>query len=474
MENTNKPAAISWRNRIGYACGTAPDSMVYTITSVYVLFFMTDVLGVNAAVAGTIVAASTVICAFVTPVIGIFADNYNSPKGRRLPLMKILMLGAMVCTVLIFLPVNLGPAETVFLFITVVGAYSIYTAYCVPYYALGAELTEDYNERNNLLMFKVFIAYPVCYIGETGLYFLVERFSAGMNERMSWFMAVLVMAVMVVVLTFICTTVLKGQERPVENIEKEKFDLAQTIKDYLSILSVKICRKVMIYNFLFCVGYMAIMNTVTYAMTYCVAPEAGSTEALVAGYWLCNTVVCVVSAPICTAVANKFDKKTSVIFFLILSALWQAIFYFLGLNSFVGVLVWSGANAFACSAFYGIYQSMLFDTTEVYELKYGERKEGSIVSMSLLMQCLGEALASFLVGVCLSMTGYNGEDVVSEATSQGILATATLLPAAFMLFGLFWIFTHKLNRKRFDDVKEALERKRNGEEIDLNDFRDLI
>ena len=94
--------------------------------------------------------------------------------------------------------------------------------------------------------------------------------------------------------------------------------------------------------------------------------------------------------------------------------------------------------------------------------------------MSLLMQCLGEALASFLVGICLSMTGYNGEDVVSEATSQGILATATLLPAAFMLFGLIWIFTHKLNRKRFDEVKEALERKRNGEEIDLSEFKDLI
>ncbi|MCF0144135.1 MAG: MFS transporter [Firmicutes bacterium] len=474
-EIKQKPEGL-WRKRIGYAFGTAPDSVTYTITSIYALFFMTDVVGINPATAGLIMGAGTVICAIVVPIIGIYADNYSSPKGRRYPLMLIFMFMAMFFLALFFLPFNLGPIQVAFLFVTFVCVATIYTSYDVPYYALGAELTDDYNERNNLMLAKNWIAYPICYFAESFVYTMVVKFSEFTGERYAWFLAMLVVVAFVIASTLFSFFMCKRYDHPIERVEKaEKFSLVETFKEYVKILSVKVCRKVMIYNLIFCIGYMIIMNTVTYSLTYCVNPAAGGVDALVAGYWLCNSIMCMVFAPICTFIANRWDKKASVVIFLFISAIWQGIFYFTGLNSFVGVLVWSCANGLAAIAFYSLYQSMLYDTCEVYELKFGEKKEGSIVSMSMFMQALGAGIASFLVGICLNAVGYDASaEVVSEATSKGMLGIATILPAFFIIIGLIWILTHRLNRERYEAVKEALEKRANGEEVDLSQFSDIM
>ena len=93
----------------------------------------------------------------------------------------------------------------------------------------------------------------------------------------------------------------------------------------------------------------------------------------------------------------------------------------------------------------------------------------------MFMQALGAGIASFLVGICLNAVGYDATaEVVSEATSKGMLGIATILPAFFIIIGLIWIITHRLNRERYEAVKEALEKRANGEEIDLSQFSDIM
>lgn len=71
--------------KIGYGIGTAGDSVPYNLFFTYFLFFLTDVAGVNPAVAGIISFIAVMWDAVTDPAVGFLSDNTKNPNGRRRP-----------------------------------------------------------------------------------------------------------------------------------------------------------------------------------------------------------------------------------------------------------------------------------------------------------------------------------------------------------------------------------------------------
>ena len=87
MEQTLNNVKLPMREKIGYGCGSACDTIPYAMFGTYFMFFLTDVAGIPAGVAGTISFVAILCQVIAGPVAGYLSDKSLNPKGRRRPIM---------------------------------------------------------------------------------------------------------------------------------------------------------------------------------------------------------------------------------------------------------------------------------------------------------------------------------------------------------------------------------------------------
>ena len=84
--------ALSWRERLGYGSGDFGFNLYWTTIASFLAAFYTDVFGISAAAAGTMLLVTKVIDAFTDPVMGAVADRTNTRFGKFRP---YLLLGGL-------------------------------------------------------------------------------------------------------------------------------------------------------------------------------------------------------------------------------------------------------------------------------------------------------------------------------------------------------------------------------------------
>ena len=143
--------------KIGYGFASLGDATAYGFIGVFLLFFLTTIAGISPATAGTIAAVGSIWNAVVNPVMGYIADKVQTRFGRRRPMMLVFSLPLAIGMFLVFtnveLPENIKPIYYGFL---VMLYWTGYTGFFVPYLALGADYTTDYDDRTVLRLFGSF------------------------------------------------------------------------------------------------------------------------------------------------------------------------------------------------------------------------------------------------------------------------------------------------------------------------------
>lgn len=462
---------VPFVTKLGYGAGTAFDSIPYTLFFTYFVFFLTDYVGIAPAVAGTISFVAIVCQAITGPIFGFFTDNSKNPKGRRRPMILKSMFPYTAAMILMFMPLKAsGNAQVIYYGAMAIFMWVCYSAYKGPWDALGAELTPDYNERNVIRFFVGLLAYPCCMLAQSGVIAIVGM--AG-GETVGWFYGAIICGIVSLAAGIFCYATTKGRENTDYVTEGESAP-AVSIKDlfiqYKSILGLKAYRKLVIFMFVFLLGYTVIMNGVTYLLVY----NAGMSEETQALYWLINTVTCIALLPIVTVIANAIDKKLAVFGFAVIFIICCAVFYVVGINGMVSAVIFGCGGALGTSAFYGVFYSLIYDCCDIYELKTGERREGGIMAVAQLAQTIGSACASLLLGGLLQVIGYSGDVEPTEEIIHGILTIETIVPAAIVLVSLIFLFSYKMSKERFEEVTKAIEDRRAGIEVDLSRFSDLL
>ena len=151
-------APLSPRVRRGYALGSVATGTFGTVPGLLLLPYLTDVLGVAAFVAGIIVFAPKAWDVLLNPVAGRISDRHESPSGRRRPFLLRGGLALAAGFALLFAgptsPTGIAAAYVVVLFLACATAYAFFQ---VPYVAMPAELTLDYDERTRLMTWRVVV-----------------------------------------------------------------------------------------------------------------------------------------------------------------------------------------------------------------------------------------------------------------------------------------------------------------------------
>ncbi len=99
---------VSWKERISYGLGDTASNLVFQMITMNLMFFYTDVYGLNVAAVGTLFLVARIIDAFDSPIIGVLIDRTNTKWGKSRPYFLWLAVPFAVVAVLTFMTPDFG------------------------------------------------------------------------------------------------------------------------------------------------------------------------------------------------------------------------------------------------------------------------------------------------------------------------------------------------------------------------------
>ena len=263
---------LKWYNKIGYGSGDIAGNVVYAFLTFFVMIYLTDTVGLNPGIVGTLMAVAKIFDGVSDVIFGSLIDKTHTKMGKARPWMLWPYLGCGACLFAIFaIPTSWGiTAKYAFFFIFYVMLNAgFYTANNIAYSALTALVTKNENERVQLGSLRFVFAFTTSTIIQAVTFGLVEYFG---NDAAAWRIVALIYVVIGIVSNTI--SVLSLKELPADELDEsadrniqaatEKYTLRDAArlliknKFYLLILGVYLLTQL----------YTAFTGVGTYYMTY--------------------------------------------------------------------------------------------------------------------------------------------------------------------------------------------------------------
>ena len=152
---------LNWLQRIGFGSGDLAQNLIYQTICMYLLFFYTDIYGLNPGVAATMFLVVRLVDVLWDPLVGTYVDKHNPRWGKYRSYLVLAGLPLTVLAILCFWNGMEGQTETIkliYAYVTYVGLSMIYTLINVPYGALNSSLTRDTDEITILTSVRMFMA----------------------------------------------------------------------------------------------------------------------------------------------------------------------------------------------------------------------------------------------------------------------------------------------------------------------------
>lgn len=448
------------RNRYTFGLGTVGRDMVYTLISMYLMYYLTDVkvLDTNTLWWVTaIILGARIFDAFNDPIMGMIVDNTHTRWGKFKPWILIGVCLSGILTILLFTETGLTGGAYIATFGILYVAWGIcYTMNDISYWSMLPSLSREQKERE-----KIGSVARIC--ANIGLFFVVAlvvpitewlgMLSGSMQKGYLWFACILV-TVMVV---FQMITVI-GVKEPKESRErnKEHTSLKELISvifknDQLLVAAVSMA--------LFMIGYSTTTSFGLYYFKYVYGDEGMySIFAVILG------VSQIAALSIFPVLSKKFPRKKLYLFATALVVAGYLIFFVAPTNTmlFIGL---AGVLLFVGQAFIQLMMLMfLTDSVEYGEWKFFKRNDSITLSVQPFINKMGGAVASGIVGATVIISGMQEAETATDMTRGGLLifkAAMMILPLLCIWIG-FLIYRSKyiLNEEMYEKIVEELHERK--------------
>ena len=464
--------------KLGYSIGQVAISTPYNLVGVFLLFFFTDVAGLEPAFAGTVFSIAVIWAAIADPFIGNFSDNLRTKYGRRRPMLLAVAVPLAITTWLLFTAFDFDSeaAKNVYYIVLAIIFYTVFTFTEVPFYSLGAEITNDYNERAKVRATSSMFIYVSVLIAVNLPNLIVAKVTAGGGQpQTGWSIAAAVCGVIAIAALLICWKSTKGRElivavkgEPDQAGQKEKVNI---FKAFVETLKIKPVKWVVLANLLFLLGMSIVSAMTVYIMNY-VAFIDPAYQSIVLSVLPVATIIWL---PVINFMAPKLGKKKAYIVLVGIAAVACIAMFAIGVYSFASLCIFNVVFALGNGSFWTLCFAMAYDTTEVDEFVNGKRREGILVAYMSFAQKVGTAGSTMLIGVVLQYVKYNG--AAAEQTSEavnGLVALFTWIPAVFIALSVISVCLYPITRPKYEALLKALELKKQGKEYSTEGFEDLL
>ena len=411
-----------------------------SIVNVLIMYFMVNYLGIDPALAGTVLFATRLYDIVFDPTMGWLSDRLQTRWGRRRPWMLLASLISGAACLAVFNPPPLNPATTLPLYMLLVLTlyFSGYTMFYIPFMAMPAEMTTNYDERTSIMSYRTFSSGAGGMIATALAPLLVAYFGRSREAYATTGAIIAAIIVATMLISVFATSKARfTQPTAVRYAAKEWLGSVFSNKPMMALISAKL--------FL----YFAVSIHAGVGLFFMVSALHRGEEGQALFGGLMNGVTLVVLPLWVRYAEGRVKQKVLIVaafIYAIAMSSWifsspsEPLWIFILRSSLVGV---------GYSGIVLMILSMLPDVIEHDFNRTGLRREGLLSAIFAFVEKLAYAFTPLTIGFLLRMTGYvHGQEesfIQPEAAILGLRIGESLLPAAMAIVGLVFLRFYRLD-----------------------------
>lgn len=445
MSESGKSQKLSAKTKWLYGIGDIGNATVNSAIQFFQMIFFTDAALIGPALAGSALMIGKIWDAINDPLFGWITDRTKSRFGKRRVYMLFgaIPLGLSI-TLLWFVPAGMSQVMT---FIWIAGTFmlfdTLWTMTNVPYYAMTSELTDDYDERSSLTVYRMALAVPFYLIGAALTPMIVGFFAVA---RTGYGFVGIIYGALAALALLISASGLRERTKVVE--AKGEANPLKSLK--LAFLNKKFVYLCLIYfvtniSFAFAKGLMAYFVQYQLLMKDMIS--------IVMGLML---VCVVISLPIWKKVADKWDKGPAYGVGMGIGALALVLLFFLPNNPTFWIYPIVVLAGFGFGSNWVFPWAMIADVSDYDRVETGQFRSGIYYGVWGLATKISEALAIAVIGWILAGFGYVANVAQTPNALLGIRLFFCIVPAVCIFIALPFLLKYPITRKGHAKVRARL------------------
>lgn len=470
---------LTFTTKLFQGVGALPDTTMNWVFNTFILLYYNQLLGMDAVLVSVALAIAVVVDAVIDPLVASLSDNLHTKWGRRHPLMLVASVPMGLSIFAVFVPpASLGTDGLfVWLLVSAISTRVFMAMYFVPWAAIAAELSDDYDERTSVMSYRFAVGW---FIGVCFPLFVFNfvmpnsaRYRVGqLNPHAYPWMALF--AALILTTGSLATTLLTWREIPYlrqHATAPKRFSLTESLRDLWRSLQNRQFALIFLIVFL----SAAIGGTTANIGIYMTTFFWGLTSADLRWYALVS-IGAIIAFPLVNLVQKRWDKKYILLVcssLLLVEGLLLVNLRFLhvlpenGDPRLLVILVSVATVGAGVAVIYGIIgASVVADILDDHELRTGYRQEAmfnAALSFSgKAVSGVGIVLGGVIIRSIHFPTGMAPSAVPAQKIFHLGLVVGVLIPLLYVI-PISLLTRYRITRQEHDRIRAALAEKRGGE-----------
>ena len=421
---------LKWYNKVGYGIGDVAANCSYGLVTSFVLIYLTNTVGLNAGIVGTLIMASKLLDGISDIIFGMIIDRTKTKMGKARPWMFGAQFGVSITMIMLFAIPDMGANMQYVYFFIVYTLMNVifYTASNIAYSSLTSLTTKNSNERVQLGSIRFIFSLLTNLVVATATVGLVEAFGGGAK---GWKTVAIIFSVAALIINTI--SVFSIKELPEEELlgEKkiqEKVSLAAGIKVivknkyYLMILAIYV-----LYY-----GMMGVTQTVgIYYMTYVFEQPS-----LLGTFTLATLLPMIIVLAVTPALVKKKGMYKIINLGYDGAILFRGLFMVFAFMANKGLmLVTLLLNGFCTGPLVGSLNALISESSDYTYRTQKQRLDGMMFSCSSFGIKVGGGIGTAAAGWLLAAGGFDGQAAVQAASAVNMIKVSyAVVPFAVVVY----------------------------------------
>ena len=482
MKTNRKVRPFGIRDKMGYLFGDFGNDFTFILSTMILSKFYTDVMGVSAAVVGTVMMLARFVDAFTDVTMGRICDRSKGTKAGKFKPWILRMCGPVAIASFLIYQSGLASAsmgvKIAWLFVTYILWGSVfYTSINIPYGSMASAISGDPGDRQSLSTFRTMggtLAGLIVGIGlpqfaydtipqidpatglqavdpATGKLLTSDVLNGGKVTMVAG-----VFSLLAIGCYLLCYWMVTERVRP--EVQPDEFQNNSVGRMLINAAKNRALLSIIVASVVMLLAQLTMQNMASY-----IYPDyyrnAGAASLSTAMMMIGMVLAAIFAKPL----AKKFGKaEVSIVSNLFAGVVCVVLFFVRPANVWVYIgfqaLCWLGLGIFSMVSW-----ALITDVIDYSELKNGIREDGSVYALYSFARKLGQALAAGMSGWLLTAIGYDSTAAAAQQpqTSEvldGIFNISTLVPAVgFVALALVLWFWYPLHKKQVDANVAALK-----------------
>ncbi len=442
--------SITKREKITYTGSLLGQNMIYSLMTMYVMFFFTDLLRIPSQSVTIIMVAASLWDAINDILMGMIADRTRTRIGKFRPYLLAGPVFIGIVTVLCFVSFGGSPAGTVAVAAVCYVLWGMtYTVYDIPIWAISSVSSRSADEKNSMVTLGRIGGTLRTVIVSVGSVSLLNAFG-GERSAPAYTSMAAVIAGSGALLMLLSGFVLRERIEPPANGVPFRKNI-HTILDNVPLKALMVTLLI-----------MNMVNSIRQVAQMYFAVYVWGDSGYVTYIGLSLVLGMITGMAVSPALIRRYDKKLLYLIACIAGAVTSLLPYAFGVEPVVSLVI-LGFN-FAFSGVTSITStSMLMDSIDYAEYKLGFRGEGVVFSMNTFLTKLSATISKGILGVSMTLIGYQDNMEPNDTVMAGFSFIVLAVPAICFVLSMLPLAFYKLTPDKLTAIRNELETRRTAE-----------